>query len=176
MPSAIFLHELTHRSSSTSELMPYQCQLLQGATWWSRNTMKTNPINNSQTDTEWLALQMHKCTQNSQKLLGLQRWTLIWGWSTHERWMSHHPSNLQRLYYGWFPQESSRNQQGLGLGKNVCLLTRNGSWCDRLHKEMSDMHREQQSACRDTTPSWGPSRTLGQVRYGLLSWPSRENI
>ena len=52
----------------------------------SRNTMRSNPIDSSQIDTEWLALQMHKCTQNSQKLLGLQRWTLHWGWSTHERW------------------------------------------------------------------------------------------
>ena len=40
----------------------------------------------------------------------------IKGWSTHERWMSHHPTILQRLYHGRSPQKPCRNQQGIGLG------------------------------------------------------------
>ena len=44
----------------------------------------------------------------------------------------------------------------------------------RLHQEMPDMYREQQPSCRDIVPSWGPSRTLGQVSNGLLSRPSWE--
>ena len=48
-----------------------------------------------------------------------------------------------RHYHGWSPQKPHRNQQGIGLGKNVCLLARNGSWCDRLYQEVPDMHWEQ---------------------------------
>ena len=36
----------------------------------SRNTMRSHLVNSPQTDTEWLARQMHKHPQNHQKLLG----------------------------------------------------------------------------------------------------------
>ena len=42
----------------------------------SWDTMRSNPIDSLQIDTGWLALQMHTCTQSSQELLGLLRWTL----------------------------------------------------------------------------------------------------
>ena len=96
MPSAIFLHGLTDQAQPQSwchihvsfhkEPPDEDC---------SRNTMRSNPINSSQIDTEWLALQMHKHPQNCQKLLGLQRWTLNRGWSTHERWTSCHPPSCR---------------------------------------------------------------------------------
>ena len=82
----------------------------------SRNTMRSHLVNSTQTDTEWLTRQMYKHPQNCQKLLGFLWWTLNQGWSTHERWMSHHPTILQRLYHGWSPQKPCRNQQGIGLG------------------------------------------------------------
>ena len=52
MPSAIFLHRLTHRSSLTSELMPYQSQISQEAVW-QRLQQKHNEIQSYQQFTDW---------------------------------------------------------------------------------------------------------------------------
>ena len=82
----------------------------------SRNTMRSHLVNSPQIDIEWLAWQMHKCSQNCQKLLEFPWQTLKRGWSTHKRWTGGHPTILQRLYHGWSPQKSCRNQQGIGLG------------------------------------------------------------
>ena len=52
MPSAVFLHGRTQKSSSTSELMPYQSQPSQRATW-QRLQQKHNKIQSYQQFTDW---------------------------------------------------------------------------------------------------------------------------
>ena len=52
MPSAIFLHGLTHRSNSISELMPYPSQPSQGNAWW-KFQQKHNETQSCQQYTDW---------------------------------------------------------------------------------------------------------------------------
>ena len=62
MPSAIFLHGLTHRSSSTSESMPYPFQPSQGVTW-QRLQQKHNEIQSCQQYTDWhWMVGLNRCT------------------------------------------------------------------------------------------------------------------
>ena len=119
MPSAIFLHGLTHRSSSTSELMPYRSQHSQGAAWWNlqqkHNEMQSYQHVHRLTLNGW----PHRCTNVTR--IGRNYWDFRDELSIEDDLLMKGeqviiPPSCRDSIVGWSPQKSCRNQQGLGLG------------------------------------------------------------
>ena len=139
MPSAVFLHRLTHKSSSTSELMPYWCQLSQGAAWW-RLQQKHNEIQSYQQFTDWHWMVGLPDAHQHVPRIARNYWDFRDELSIEDdllmkgEWVIIPPSCRDSIMDDLHKSHAGI-QQGIGLGKNVCLLARNGSWCDRLYQE-----------------------------------------
>ena len=103
--------------------------------------------------------------------------TLNWGWSTHERWMSHHPTILQRLFI-----MDDLHKSHAGINKALALARMCVYW-PGMEADVTDYIKRCLTCIECSNlpietlhPHQGPSRTLGQDRYGLLSRPSWKNI
>ena len=82
----------------------------------SRNTMRSNPVNSTQIDTEWWAQQMHKTSPESPETTGTSEMNfqsrMIYSWKVNEL-SSHHPAETTIM--------DNLNKSHTGINKALAL-------------------------------------------------------